>query len=125
MKTRSNTGALVKSGYTFVGWNTTAGGSGISYATGVTFAMGPANMTLYAQWTANPTYTVTYNGNGNSSGTVPLDANNYESGSTVTVQNDTGALPRQGMRFSAGIPLRTAAGPPMSAARRLLWVRPA
>ena len=48
-----NTGSLVKTGYTFAGWNTAADGSGTSYAgTGsATFAMGLGNVTLYAQWT--------------------------------------------------------------------------
>lgn len=47
-----NTGGLVKTGDTFSGWNTTAGGSGTAYVAGQTFAMGAANTTLYAQWTA-------------------------------------------------------------------------
>jgi uncharacterized repeat protein (TIGR02543 family) len=58
-----NTGSLVKTGYTFAGWNTAANGSGTSYAPAATFAMGSANVTLYAQWTAS-TYTVTFNANG-------------------------------------------------------------
>ncbi len=48
-----NTGGLVKTGYTFAGWNTAANGSGTHYAAGATFAMGSSNVTLYAQWTAN------------------------------------------------------------------------
>ena len=36
-----------------------------------------ANVTLYAVWTQNPTYTVTYNGNNNTSGTAPADVNAY------------------------------------------------
>ena len=47
-----NTGSLVKSGgYHFVGWNTQPGGTGAGYSAGSTFAMGAANVTLYAQWT--------------------------------------------------------------------------
>ncbi|WP_173218558.1 S-layer homology domain-containing protein [Paenibacillus alba] len=46
-----NTGSLVKSGYSFAGWNTRVDGSGVSYTVGSTFIMGAANMTLYAQWT--------------------------------------------------------------------------
>jgi len=46
-----NTGSLVKTGYTFAGWNTAAGGSGTSYSAGNTFPMGAANVTLYARWT--------------------------------------------------------------------------
>ena len=49
------------------------------------FSMGGANLTLYAVWTTSPTYSVTYNGNGYTSGTIPADGNNYLQGATVTV----------------------------------------
>ena len=63
--------------YTFVGWNTLrAGSGGTSYAPGSTFAIS-GNTNLYTVWTyvVNPSsyYTLTYNGNGYTSGTVPLD----------------------------------------------------
>ncbi len=45
-----NTGSLVKTGYTFAGWNTAADGSGSTYSEGETFAMGTADVMLYAQW---------------------------------------------------------------------------
>ncbi len=46
-----NTGNLVRTGgYNFAGWNTQADGSGTTYSTGQTFAMGTANVTLYAKW---------------------------------------------------------------------------
>lgn len=46
-----------RSGYIFTGWNTKADGSGDAFtaATDVT-----SNMTVYAQWKVNTTYTVTY-----------------------------------------------------------------
>lgn len=34
----------------FVGWNTNANGSGVSYTAGTTFAMGSSDINLYAQW---------------------------------------------------------------------------
>ena len=34
-----NTGSLVKTGYTFAGWNTAANGSGTAYAPAATFTM--------------------------------------------------------------------------------------
>jgi len=52
-----NTGSLIRTGYTFAGWNTAANGSGTSYTGGDTFAIGSSNVTLYAQWTAVPTTT--------------------------------------------------------------------
>lgn len=45
-----NVGSLVKSGSTFSGWNTAANGSGTTYAAGQTFAIGAANVVLYAKW---------------------------------------------------------------------------
>ena len=48
-----NTGALYKTGNSFVGWNTAADGSAMSYVGGDTFVMGAANMMLYAQWTTS------------------------------------------------------------------------
>jgi uncharacterized repeat protein (TIGR02543 family) len=57
--------SLVRTGYTFAGWNTQAAGNGTAYAVGAKFNIS-ANTALYAQWTAN-TYTVTFNANGGSS----------------------------------------------------------
>lgn len=53
-----NTGNLVKTGYTFAGWNTKADGTGTDYAANATFAMGSANVSLYAKWTV--VYNTTY-----------------------------------------------------------------
>ena len=45
-----NTGNLVKTGYTFAGWNTEANGSGTEYKAGSTFTI-TNDVTLYAEWT--------------------------------------------------------------------------
>ncbi|QUL55641.1 InlB B-repeat-containing protein [Paenibacillus tritici] len=95
-----NTGSLVKTGSTFIGWNTAADGSGTSYAANATFSMGAANVTLYAQWTTNPAYTVTYNGNGSTGGTVPTDSNSYAQSAAVTVLGNTGSLVKTGNTFA-------------------------
>lgn len=42
------------------------------------------------------TFTVTYDPNGATSGTVPRDSNTYDQGATVTVLDNTGALERTG-----------------------------
>ncbi len=45
------------------------------------------------------TYTVSYNGNGSTGGTVPVDATNYAAGQTVTVLGNTGSLAYTGYSF--------------------------
>lgn len=45
-----NTGSLVKSGCVFVGWNTSADGSGTFYLPGSSLSLSAASATLYAQW---------------------------------------------------------------------------
>ncbi|MCL2843631.1 MAG: InlB B-repeat-containing protein, partial [Oscillospiraceae bacterium] len=54
-----------------------------------TFQMPAANVTLYAQWERDaeppPTFTVTYDGNGNTAGVPPVDAEEYPVGAEVTV----------------------------------------
>ena len=56
-----------RTGYTFVGWNTEADGTGTAYADGQEVmnlsATNGATVTLYAQWTAN-TYVVHFDTNG-------------------------------------------------------------
>jgi uncharacterized repeat protein (TIGR02543 family) len=51
----ANTGSLVRTGYSFTGWNTAANGSGTAYAaTGsVTFSMPASAVILYAQWSGS------------------------------------------------------------------------
>lgn len=44
--------------------------------------------------TTPATYTATYDGNGNTGGTVPTDSNTYEQGANVTVLDNTGSLVR-------------------------------
>ncbi|HNY49331.1 MAG TPA: InlB B-repeat-containing protein [Smithella sp.] len=46
------------------------------------------------------TYTVTYNGNGSTGGSVPVDSTNYSSGQTVTVLGNTGTLAKTGYLFT-------------------------
>jgi len=54
--------AFGKTGHVFVGWNTSADGSGTSYAADAPIELN-GDITLYAQWTAK-TYTVTFDANG-------------------------------------------------------------
>jgi uncharacterized repeat protein (TIGR02543 family)/LPXTG-motif cell wall-anchored protein len=96
---KGNTGSLVKTGYTFAGWNTAANGSGIAFSGSDTFAMGNSNVTLYAQWVATD-YSVTYNGNTNTGGAAPTDSGSYNITDTVTVKGNTGSLVKTGYTFA-------------------------
>ena len=78
----SNTGSLVKAGFTFVGWNTSANGTGTDYAESATNVTTAADLILYAKWSA-ASYAVTYALNGASS-SQPTQAN-VQFGSTFTV----------------------------------------
>jgi len=51
----SGAGTLVKTGYSFNGWNTSAYGSGTAYAAGATYSAA-ANLTLYAKWSQATTW---------------------------------------------------------------------
>ncbi len=90
---------LAKAGSTFAYWNTAPDGSGTDYAPWSTFSMGEEDVTLYARWTVIPTFAVTYDGNGNTGGEVPVDANRYEYGTMATVL-DPGNLVKSGTRFA-------------------------
>jgi type II secretory pathway pseudopilin PulG len=91
---------LSKTSYTFNGWNTLANGTGTAYTAGARFSLS-GNTVLYAQWTNAATYSITYNGNNNQTGTVPLDINSpYTTGSVVTVLGNTGALGLTGSTFN-------------------------
>jgi uncharacterized repeat protein (TIGR02543 family) len=103
-----NTGTLVKTGFDFAGWNTLANATGTAHAPAATFAMGSANVTLYATWAA--TYTVTYDGNGSTGGSVPVDSAKYTTGSTVTVLGNTGTLVKAGFDFAGWNTLANATG---------------
>ena len=94
---KTNSGTLAKTGYSFGGWNTAANGSGTTYAPGAKISAS-ADITLYALWVAE--YTVTYNGNGNTGGEVPTDANTYNNGEAVTVATNSGTLVKSGSTFS-------------------------
>ena len=45
--------SFVRGGYAFVGWNTAANGSGVSYAAGETYTLTAGIDVLYAQWEAD------------------------------------------------------------------------
>lgn len=96
----SNSGSLRKKGNTFVGWNTEPeGDDGVFHFPGATFPMGMSHVKLHARWTTKPTYTLTYTGNDNTSGTPPAAIEN-EAGAEVNIAGQ-GSLVRKGYSFTA------------------------
>ncbi|HYW81886.1 MAG TPA: hypothetical protein VFB30_01435 [Spirochaetia bacterium] len=65
-----------------------------------TYTVGtPASASVVIQDNHMPTYTVAYNGNGNTGGTAPIDGASYHAGDTVAVTNK-GTLVKAGFVFS-------------------------
>jgi uncharacterized repeat protein (TIGR02543 family) len=91
----ANLGLLTRSGYTFTGWNTQANGSGTHYNIGATYNL-TADVTLYAEW-ATSTYTIFYDGNGNSGGAVP---SSQTGNGNVTLATNSGTLALTGYTFN-------------------------
>lgn len=71
-----------RTGYKFDGWTSSAGGS---VAAGGTISNVTSNITLTAKWIAR--YTVSYNGNGSTSGTAPTTVTVDSGGSTTAAAN--------------------------------------
>lgn len=92
----TNSGSLTKSGYTFGGWNTSAGGTGTPYAVGSNYTL-LADITLYAVWSPiNIIYTITYAGNTNTGGVAP---NATVGLGSVTLATNSGPLVKSGSSF--------------------------
>ena len=85
-------GGPTLAGYTFAGWNTSADGTGTSYAAGDSLTL-TGDLTLYAQWTANATITLSYDTQGGS--VVPSVS--FLQGTTILVAS---APVRAGFVFS-------------------------
>ena len=95
---QANTGSLACDGYVFGGWNTQTNGEGDNYTAGSDkYTLGSSNVILYAKWNIN-SYSVTYNGNGNSSGNVP-DSQSGDYNSSITLRANSGNLQKTGYRF--------------------------
>jgi uncharacterized repeat protein (TIGR02543 family) len=92
------TGGLTLNGYDFSGWSLNSDESGQLLQPSASLQLGLVNVTLYAKWTLKP-YTVTYNANGATGGSVPLDSNTYTMGGSVPILGNTGTLVRTGYSF--------------------------
>ena len=90
-------GTLAKTGYTFAGWNTNTAGTGTTYPVGAVIRFTTTTV-LYAKWTPLPTVTVSFNGNGATSGTAPgLQSG---PGSVSVTMPGPGTLARTGYTFA-------------------------
>jgi hypothetical protein len=75
-------------GFAFSGWNTQSDGSGTQYAEGASLTLN-GSQTLYAQWTAGPNDTLTFDANGGSGSIDPI---NGTPGSTITLPDQSGLI---------------------------------
>lgn len=94
---RTNSGDLVRTGYTFGGWNTAADGMGTDYAAGGSYTANAA-VTLHARWVP-ATYAVVYHANGATGGTVPASQVKTHD-VALTLRANAGGLVRTGYAFS-------------------------
>jgi uncharacterized repeat protein (TIGR02543 family) len=94
--------AFTRAGYSFSGWNSLANGSGTGYSDGSTYPF-TASVTLYAQWTPDPSYTVTFNSNGGA-GTMAAETDNLPTALTPNV------FTRAGYSFSGWNSLANGSG---------------
>jgi uncharacterized repeat protein (TIGR02543 family) len=89
---------LSRNGFVFSGWNTATDGSGTNYNPGSEFIFDNQSLTLYANWQV-PGFKLTYDGNGNTEGSVPVDAGSYSDGAQATVAANSGSLGKTGLVF--------------------------
>ena len=71
-----------RTGYTFLGWSTSSSATSSSYSGGSAYTFS-ASTTLYAVWTAI-TYSVKYNGNGSTSGSMSNSSHTYDVAKALT-----------------------------------------
>jgi uncharacterized repeat protein (TIGR02543 family) len=78
----TNSGNLVRTGFTFAGWNTAANGLGRDYVAGESYTAN-VPVTLYAKWGANPEFQVWWKFD-ETSGMTAFDANGNNNPGTLT-----------------------------------------
>jgi uncharacterized repeat protein (TIGR02543 family) len=96
--TVANAGNLARTGFTLVGWNTAANGSGTAYAIGGSNARFIGDTTLYAQW-LGATYSILYTGNENTSGSAPSSQSYTYGDPGITLRGNSSSLARTGYTF--------------------------
>ncbi len=96
--TLATAGTMVKTGYSFAGWNTAADGTGTDYASGLTTYQSAGSTTLYAKWRR----TITYNSNGANSGSPERATDVFVNSTTPTVSTfpTVGTMLKNGYTFA-------------------------
>ncbi|GAA0361825.1 S-layer homology domain-containing protein [Bacillus horti] len=100
-----NLGQLSLPDHRFAGWSFSQSVTDNVYTAGDRFTMGGEDVTLYAVWEESTpeqpaTYLVRYDGNGATSGHVPVGERVYETGEQITIEFNSGGLIRNGYSFS-------------------------
>lgn len=89
-------GDFYKPYYTFTGWNQDSGSDVVEYSAGDSFTFPATDIIFYALWTID-NYTVTYNGNGNTEGSIPGSQSSTHEVSIVL--GDQGDLEKTGFYY--------------------------
>jgi uncharacterized repeat protein (TIGR02543 family) len=88
-----NTGSLARTNFALGGWNTNESGTGTSYALSSSTYPPSGARTLFAQWNS----TITYNANGNTSGSIPAASSIPPTGGALAL--NSGNLAKTGATF--------------------------
>lgn len=94
----ANQGNLLRTGYSFGGWNLNAQSTGTSYDAGASYVVSYGDQTLFANWSAN-TYTISFNANGATGGSAPGNQSKIH-GTDLTLATNSGNLVRTGYTFA-------------------------
>jgi uncharacterized repeat protein (TIGR02543 family) len=91
------TNGFTKTGYTFAGWATTSGGA-VVYSNTASITI-YSNTTLYAKWVSDAEWRIDYDGNNNTSGSIP-DFQTVTRTQAIATRANTGSLARTGYIFN-------------------------
>jgi len=94
---KSNSGALIRLGYVFMGWVLDADGTGTALNSGESILVGTASINLYPKWNA-VSYTISYNLNGGFGSLVGAPASWQTPASNVTLP--TAGFTKIGFNFA-------------------------
>ncbi|WP_312765051.1 InlB B-repeat-containing protein [Epilithonimonas sp.] len=91
---------FTRPGYAFAGWKASAAGTAADYLGGATYTHSGSSvlLALFAHWTIN-SYTITYNANSSTSGSIPASQSG-DYNTTVNLQSNSGGLVKDGYVFT-------------------------